>query len=93
MSASNDAAAESRQVGHRLADYLDGIEELEVLPDTSPSAFEQLFAEPLPRGEAPLDARARARGEAAAGLHPRRAPRLLWLRHPGGSDADHVGTC
>jgi hypothetical protein len=45
------------------------------------------------RGGAARRGRGRARGEAAAELHPRWALRLLRLQHPGSSDADHVGTC
>jgi aromatic-L-amino-acid/L-tryptophan decarboxylase len=80
MAVPEDAAAEFRQVGHRLidllADYLEGIEELAVFPDASPAELERLFAEPLPRGEAPLAA---VVGELEAKL----LPHCTNVGHPG----------
>ena len=80
MSVSDDAAAEFREVGHRLvdllADYLDGIEGLDVFPDASPEELEQLFAEPLPREGVPL-------AGVVAELEEKLLPNCTHVGHPG----------
>src|SRR5919109_4947202 len=94
MSVSDDAGAEFREVGHRLidllADYLDGIEELDVFPEAAPAELESLFSEPLPPGG--MGDRAGIGGDGAAGgslaVRPRR------LRRSRGRDPDerrHAG--
>jgi glutamate/tyrosine decarboxylase-like PLP-dependent enzyme len=76
----DDAAAEFRQVGHRLvdllADYLDGIEELDVFPDAAPAELEQLFDEPLPHNGAPLT-------DVVAELEQKLLPNCTHVGHPG----------
>jgi glutamate/tyrosine decarboxylase-like PLP-dependent enzyme len=80
MSLPDDAAAEFRQVGHRLvdvlADYLDGIEQLDVFPNASPVELEKLFAEPLPRAGVPL-------AEVVAELEEKLLPNCTHVGHPG----------
>ena len=80
MSVSDDAAAEFREVGHRLvdllADYLDGIEGLDVFPDASPEELEQLFAEPLPREGVPL-------AGVVTELEEKLLPNCTHVGHPG----------
>jgi len=80
MSVSDDAAAEFREVGHRLVDllaeYLDGIEGLDVFPDASPEDLERLFAEPLPREGVPL-------AGVVAELEKKLLPNCTHVGHPG----------
>jgi glutamate/tyrosine decarboxylase-like PLP-dependent enzyme len=80
MSASDDAAAEFREVGHRLidllADYLGGIEGLDIFPDASPLELEDLFAEPLPREGVPL-------AEVVGELEEKLLPNCTHVGHPG----------
>jgi aromatic-L-amino-acid decarboxylase len=80
MSVSDDAAAEFREVGHRLvdllADYLEGIEELDVFPEASPLELEQLFAEPLPREGVPL-------ADVVTELEEKLLPNCTHVGHPG----------
>ena len=80
MSLSDNAAAEFREVGHRLvdllADYLDGIEELDVFPNASPLELERLFAEPLPREGLPLV-------DVVAELEEKLLPNCTHVGHPG----------
>src|SRR5919109_1745039 len=80
MSASDDAVAEFRQVGHSLVDllaeYLDGIEELDVFPDATPRELEKLFAEPLPHAGVPL-------ADVVAELEDKLLPNCTHVGHPG----------
>ena len=80
MSVLDDAAAEFRHVGHRLvdrlADYLEGIEKLDVFPDADPVELEQLFAEPLPGEGAPL-------ADLVAELEEKLLPNCTDVGHPG----------
>jgi aromatic-L-amino-acid decarboxylase len=80
MSASDDATAEFREVGHRLidllADYLDDIEEIDVFPDASPVELERLFDEPLPREGVPL-------ADVLAELEEKLLPNCTHVGHPG----------
>ncbi|HUO72479.1 MAG TPA: pyridoxal-dependent decarboxylase, partial [Solirubrobacteraceae bacterium] len=80
MSVLDDAAAEFRHVGHRLvdrlADYLEGIEKLDVFPDADPVELEQLFAEPLPGEGAPL-------ADVVAELEEKLLPNCTDVGHPG----------
>jgi aromatic-L-amino-acid/L-tryptophan decarboxylase len=80
MSVSDDAAAEFRQVGHRLVDllaeYLERIEELDVFPDASPLELEELFAEPLPGAGVPLT-------DVVAELEEKLLPNCTHVGHPG----------